>query len=117
MRMPVSLVVVMVVVSMVLSLVDASLCKYSKTVFMWLDYTHAMDDVKTPRDRRSRRAEATRLRIIEAAAKLFDQRGYGGTTIEAVASEADVAVETVYARFKNKRNLLAAYLDTTIVGD
>jgi AcrR family transcriptional regulator len=76
-----------------------------------------MDDVKTPRDRRSRRAEATRLRIIDAAAKLFDERGYGGTTIEAVASEADVAVETVYARFKNKRNLLAAYLDMTIVGD
>ena len=76
-----------------------------------------MDDVKNPRDRRSRRAEATRLRIIDAAAKLFDERGYGGTTIEAVASEADVAVETVYARFKNKRNLLAAYLDTTIVGD
>jgi AcrR family transcriptional regulator len=76
-----------------------------------------MDDVKTPRDRRSRRAEATRLRIIDAAAKLFDERGYGGTTIEAVASQADVAVETVYARFKNKRNLLAAYLDMTIVGD
>jgi hypothetical protein len=34
-----------------------------------------------------------------------------------VAGEADVAVETVYARFKNKRNLLAAYLDVAIVGD
>jgi AcrR family transcriptional regulator len=76
-----------------------------------------MDDVKTPRDRRSRRAAATRLRILEAAGKLFAERGYAGTTIEAVATEADVAVETVYARFKNKRNLLAAYLDMTIVGD
>ena len=76
-----------------------------------------MDDVKTPRDRRSRRAAATRLRILDAAAKLFAERGYGGTTIDAVATEADVAVETVYARFKNKRNLLAAYLDMTIVGD
>jgi len=76
-----------------------------------------VDDVKTPRDRRSRRAAATRLRILDAAAKLFAERGYGGTTIDAVATEADVAVETVYARFKNKRNLLAAYLDMTIVGD
>jgi AcrR family transcriptional regulator len=84
---------------------------------MWLDYTHGVDDVKTPRDRRSRQAAATRLRILEAAGKLFAERGYGGTTIEAVATEADVAVETVYARFKNKRNLLAAYLDMTIVGD
>ena len=39
-----------------------------------MHYTHVMDDVKTPRDRRSRRAEATRLRIIEAAAKLEEAR-------------------------------------------
>ena len=76
-----------------------------------------MDNVKPLRDRRARRAAQTRLRIIEAAARLFAERGYSGTTIEAVAAEADVAVETVYARFKNKRNLLAAYLDVAIVGD
>ncbi len=76
-----------------------------------------MDDVKTPRDRRARRAAETRLRIVQAAAKLFVERGYAATTIDAVASEADVAVETVYARFKNKRNLLEAYLDVSIVGD
>ena len=76
-----------------------------------------MEEVKGPRDRRARQAAATRLRIVEAAGKLFGERGYAGTTIDAVATEADVAVETVYARFKNKRNLLAAYLDVTIVGD
>jgi AcrR family transcriptional regulator len=76
-----------------------------------------MDDVKTPRDRRSRQAAATRARIVDAAGRLFAARGYNGTTIEAVATEADVAVETVYARFKNKRNLLDAYLDVSIVGD
>jgi AcrR family transcriptional regulator len=76
-----------------------------------------MDDVKPLRDRRARRAAETRLRILDAAGRLFAARGYGGTTIEAVAGEADVAVETVYARFKNKRNLLAAYLDVAIVGD
>jgi AcrR family transcriptional regulator len=76
-----------------------------------------VDDVKPPRDRRARRAAETRSRIVDAAGRLFAERGYGGTTIEAVAAEADVAVETVYARFKNKRNLLAAYLDVAIVGD
>ena len=76
-----------------------------------------MDDVKPSRDRRARRAAETRLRIVEAAGRLFAERGYGGTTIDAVAAEADVAVETVYARFHNKRNLLAAYLDVAIVGD
>jgi AcrR family transcriptional regulator len=48
---------------------------------------------------------------------LFVQRGYIGTTIEAIADAADVAVETVYVRFGSKRNLLAAYLDVAIVGD
>ena len=76
-----------------------------------------MEEVKTPRDRRTRQAAATRARIVEAAGRLFVERGYGGTTIDAVAGEADVAVETVYARFKNKRNLLDAYLDVSIVGD
>jgi AcrR family transcriptional regulator len=76
-----------------------------------------VEDVKTPRDRRARRAAETRRRIVEAAGKLFVERGYGATTIDAVAAEADVAVETVYARFKNKRNLLGAYLDVSIVGD
>jgi AcrR family transcriptional regulator len=80
-------------------------------------YDEGVDDVKPPRDRRSRRAAQTRTRIIDAAGALFAERGYGGTTIDAVAAQADVAVETVYARFKNKRNLLAAYLDIAIVGD
>jgi AcrR family transcriptional regulator len=76
-----------------------------------------MEDVKTPRDRRARKVAATRARIVDAAGRLFSERGYGATTIDAVAAEADVAVETVYARFKNKRNLLDAYLDMSIVGD
>src|SRR5438067_4839162 len=80
-------------------------------------YDEVVENVKPPRDRRARRAAETRRRIVEAAGTLFAERGYGGTTIDAVAGEADVAVETVYARFKNKRNLLAAYLDRAIVGD
>lgn len=81
------------------------------------DYTQVVERVKPPRDRRARQAAATRARIVEAAGRLFAERGYAATTIDAVAAEADVAVETVYARFKNKRNLLAAYLDVSIVGD
>lgn len=84
---------------------------------MYRHYTQGVDDVKAPRDRRARQAAATRARVVDAAGRLFAERGYGATTIDAIAAEADVAVETVYARFKNKRNLLGAYLDTTIVGD
>ncbi|MDE3073976.1 MAG: helix-turn-helix transcriptional regulator [Chloroflexota bacterium] len=76
-----------------------------------------MGVVKPGRDRRRARAAATRLRIVEAAGRLLMERGYTGTTIEAIATEADVAVETVYARFRNKRSILDAFLDAAIVGD
>lgn len=76
-----------------------------------------MEDVKGSRDRRARKAAETRERIVDAAGRLFTSRGYAATTIDAVATEADVAVETVYARFRNKRNLLQAFLDVSIVGD
>jgi len=84
---------------------------------MLSDYTHGMENVKTPRGRRERQVAATRQRIVEAAGRLFAEHGYTATTINAVAAEADVAVETVYARFTNKQNLLEAYLDESIVGD
>ncbi len=76
-----------------------------------------MEDVNSSRGRRARQAAATRQRIIDAAGRLFAEHGYTATTISAIAQEADVAVETVYARFKNKQNLLEAFLDQSIVGD
>jgi AcrR family transcriptional regulator len=70
-----------------------------------------------PRTRRAERAEQTRRRILAAATKLFAELGYAATTIDAIATEADVAVETVYSRFRNKANLLDAVLGPAIVGD
>jgi AcrR family transcriptional regulator len=68
------------------------------------------------RTRRAEQAEQTRRRILDAASALFDERGYALTTIEAIAAQADVAVETVYSRFRNKANLLEAILEPAIVG-
>lgn len=69
------------------------------------------------RDRRARRSARTRQAILDAAGDLFAERGYAGTTIEAIAEAADVAVETVYARFGSKRGILLAYVDVSVVGD
>lgn len=69
-----------------------------------------------PRTRRAAKAEETAQRIVEAARALFTDPGYSATTIEAVAERADVAVETVYSRFKNKANLLSAVLGTAVTG-
>jgi AcrR family transcriptional regulator len=55
---------------------------------------------------RQRQALQTRRLIVDAASRLFLERGYGLTTMEAIAAEAGVAVSTVYAVFKNKRAIL-----------
>ncbi len=68
----------------------------------------------SPRTRRSDRARATADRIVHAARDLFLDRGYVTTTIEAIADAADVAVETVYARFRNKRTLLLAVVEHAV---
>ena len=57
---------------------------------------------------RQRQAQATRSMIVDAAQQLFLERGYVGTTIEAIAEQADVAVSTVYAVFGSKRGILRA---------
>ena len=67
--------------------------------------------------RRQAQARQTRLQIAEAARALFLERGYWGTSIEAIAEKAGVAPETIYATFKNKRNVLSFVFDIAIGGD
>jgi AcrR family transcriptional regulator len=67
--------------------------------------------------RREEQALRTRREIAEAARKLFSERGYDGATIDAIAREAGVARETVYAIFKNKQRVLAYLLDISVGGD
>lgn len=60
---------------------------------------------------RRRQAEATRRRLMTSARALFARHGYTGTTIEAIAREAAVAVQTFYAAFGSKRAVLLALLE------
>jgi AcrR family transcriptional regulator len=66
---------------------------------------------------RKQQASQTRLRILDAAQRLFTDRGYGGTTIESIALEAGVATDTVYASFGNKAGVLHKLLDVRVGGD
>ena len=66
-----------------------------------------MRAVKTARRISKReRAEQTRARIMDAAYRLFTQHGYEATTMQAVADEAGVAVQTVYFTFHTKAALV-----------
>ena len=65
---------------------------------------------------RSEQAALTRSRIVGGAKAVFEARGYEGARIEDIASEAGVAVPTVYKVFANKRNLLTASVEAAIRG-
>ncbi len=58
------------------------------------------------RTRRQDYAEATRQAIIDAARKLFAERGYFATKVDDIAAEARVAPATVYAVTGGKQSLL-----------
>ena len=72
--------------------------------------------VNSPRTLRTEQVQQTRQRIIDAAEALFLSRGYAAATLQAVATDAGVAVETVYSRFRNKTNLLSAILEKGLIG-
>lgn len=63
--------------------------------------------------RRQAVANETRRRILEAARKLFMERGYAGATAELIAAEAGVAAQTIYANFKNKKRLLVSLMNVS----
>src|SRR3954447_16667619 len=58
--------------------------------------------------RRREQAAATRRAILEAAQTLFLRDGYAATTMAAIASEARVALKTVYVNFETKSGVLRA---------
>ena len=65
-----------------------------------------MTDVARKLTRREEYAQATRQAIIDAARKLFAERGYFATKVDDIAAEARVAPATVYAGGGGKRGLL-----------
>ncbi|GFH34457.1 TetR/AcrR family transcriptional regulator [Streptomyces pacificus] len=66
---------------------------------------------------RAEKTRRTRRRMLDAAARLFTERGWVGTTVEDIARAAEVGVQTVYFTFGNKRAVLKEVLDTMVAGD
>ncbi|WP_019961097.1 TetR/AcrR family transcriptional regulator [Woodsholea maritima] len=60
--------------------------------------------------RRDQRREATKVNVIEAARKVFLERGYEGATIKAIADEAGVSPGTVLNAAPSKASLLVEIL-------
>jgi AcrR family transcriptional regulator len=78
-------------------------------------------DVKPARryesPRRREQAAATRLAILDAAERLFVAQGFAGTSVAAIATEAGVALKTVYAVFGTKAEVLRGLWNLRMRGD
>jgi AcrR family transcriptional regulator len=67
--------------------------------------------------RRRQQAAETRAAVLVAAVDLFSRKGWATTGVRDVASAAGVSVETIYANFGSKADLLMAAMDVAVVGD
>lgn len=67
-------------------------------------------DQDVPHEPQQARGRARREAIFEAAAVLFEEKGYGGTTTKEIAERAGMAVGTLYFYFRDKRQILLTML-------
>ena len=65
------------------------------------------------RVRATAKAEETRERILDAALRLFRERGFDETTMRDIASAADVATGAAYYYFHSKEDLVMAFYART----
>src|SRR4051794_18052282 len=61
--------------------------------------------------KRELQARQTREQIVGAARRLFARDGFARTTVEAIAREAGVSAQTVYASAGSKRAIVGALVD------
>lgn len=67
-------------------------------------------------ERRQQQAAATRRDIVAAARVLFERDGYTATTMNSIAAEAGVAVETIYRSFDGKAGVIEAVVEAAVAG-
>jgi AcrR family transcriptional regulator len=59
---------------------------------------------------RVRKKLATRARIIEAAIRMFSERGLEAPTVEEIAAAAEVGKGTIYNYFQSKEEIVVAFM-------
>lgn len=74
-------------------------------------------DSRRRRERAVEERRATRLRVVEAARRLFVSRGYVATSMTDIAKEAGVALQSVYNAGQSKAELMHHVADLAVAGD
>lgn len=65
-------------------------------------------------NRMERKKEETKQKIIDVAMDLFNKQGFGSTTMEQIAAEADIAKRTLYNHFQVKEAIISEYVRRSI---
>jgi AcrR family transcriptional regulator len=64
--------------------------------------------------RRAEQVERNREAVLDAARRVFLDRGYGGATVDAIAEEAGFSKGVVYSQFGSKADMFMALLERRI---
>lgn len=64
--------------------------------------------------RRAEQVERNRSVVLDAARRVFLDRGYGGATVDAIAEEAGFSKGVVYSQFGSKADMFMALLEQRI---
>jgi AcrR family transcriptional regulator len=64
--------------------------------------------------RRAEQVERNRAVVLDAARRVFLDRGYGGATVDAIAEEAGFSKGVVYSQFGSKADMFMALLEQRI---
>ena len=70
-----------------------------------------MSEVRPIRRPRQSRGIASRSKIVDAAFKMFQEKGYYGTNTEDIAKAADVSIGCLYSYFKDRDDLFHEILN------
>jgi AcrR family transcriptional regulator len=71
--------------------------------------TVRQDDANPREGLRARKRRQTRQRIAEAGLRLFLQNGFEATTVDAIATAADISRRTLFHYFDSKEAILVAW--------